>query len=171
MEYYLKCYKIILYSTFYIINIDTKSWLEKLSETDSKGGIRKQTDKGMMYISTPTEIGKLIKKVPKGKLTTTKLIAEKLSRKYKVDFTCPMTTGIFTSVIANIAEEEIEKGKKPTEVVPYWRVVKEPKGYLYDKYLGMKSKQRQYLEKEGFKVVPSGTKKGPIVKDFKQYTN
>ena len=63
----------------------------------------------------------------------------------------------------------LEMGKSQKDVVPYWRVVKPPKGYLYDKYLGMKSKQRGYLKKEGFKVVPSGTKKGPVVKDFEKY--
>ncbi|MDD3648317.1 MAG: MGMT family protein [Candidatus Dojkabacteria bacterium] len=146
-----------------------KSWTEKLKETDAKGGIRKQTDKGLMYISKPSEIARLIKKIPKGKLTTTKLLAEKLSKKYKVDFTCPMTTGIFTSVVANTVEEELEKGKKLTEVTPYWRVVKEPKGYIYDKYLGLKSKQKKYLSKEGFKFVPSGTKQGPVVKDVEKY--
>ena len=144
----------------------TKNWNEKMEEANAKGNIRKQTDKGMMYISTPSEISTIIKKVPKGKLTTTKLMAEELSKKHKADFTCPLTTGIFTSIVANAAEEEIEKGKK--RVSPYWRVVKD-RGYLYDKYLGQKSNQPKHLKGEGFKIVSSETKKGPIVKDYEKY--
>ncbi len=146
-----------------------KSWQQKYDEACEKGGVKKQTDKGMMYISTPKELESMIRKVPKGKLTSTKKFIEKLNKKHKVDFTCPLTTGIFTSVVANVAEEEMEKGKSQKEVAPYWRVIKEPKGYLYDKYLGMKSKQKKHLEAEGFKVVPSGTKKGPVVKDYEKY--
>lgn len=145
------------------------TWEEKAENANKKGNIRKQTDKGMMYISTPKEIEGVIRRVPKGKLITTAQIAEKLSKKYKVDFTCPLTTGIFVSIIANVAEEEIAQGKNRNSVAPYWRVIKPPKGYLYDKYLGSKFPQKKYLEAEGMKVVPSGTKKGPIVKDFEKY--
>jgi alkylated DNA nucleotide flippase Atl1 len=142
------------------------SWKEKAENANKKGNLRKQTDKGMMYISTPKEIEGIIKRVPKGKLITTERIAQKLSKKYKVDFTCPLTTGIFTAIVANAAIEERELGKK--NITPYWRVIK-PRGYLYDKYLGQKSDQTKLLKKEGFKIVPSGTKKGPVVKDFKKY--
>jgi len=137
-----------------------------MEETNKKGNIRKQTDKGMMYISTPKEIAGIIKRVPKGKLITTVQIVHKLNKKHKVDFTCPLTTGIFISVVANAAEEERAMGKN--NIAPYWRVIK-PKGYLYDKYMGQKSNQKKYLKEEGFKVVPSGTKKGPVVKDFEKY--
>ncbi len=45
---------------------------EKYETACKKGGIKKHTDKGLMYISTPREIGGIINKVPKGKLITTK---------------------------------------------------------------------------------------------------
>ncbi|MBN2016187.1 MGMT family protein [Candidatus Dojkabacteria bacterium] len=146
-----------------------KSWAQKAEEANSKGCIRKRTPKGMMYISTPKEIEKIIRRIPKGKLMTTKQIADKLSKKYKVDFTCPLTTGIFTSIVANVAEEQMEMGKGKKDVAPYWRVVKPPKGFLYDKYLGNIFPQDKYLKEEGFKIVPSGTKKGPVVKDYEKY--
>lgn len=144
-----------------------RSWIEKFNEANKKGSVRKQTDKGLMYISTPKEIESIINKIPKGKLITTKYIIDKLNKKYKVDFTCPLTTGIFVSIVANKAEEEKSQGKKNT--TPYWRVVKPPKGYLYDKYLGQESRQKELLQSEGFKIVPSGTKKGPIVKDLEKH--
>jgi len=137
-----------------------------MAQATTKGSIRKQTDRGMMYISTPEEIQKIIKRVPKGKLITTKQIIDKLNKKYKVDFTCPLTTGIFVSIVANAAEEESTMGMK--NITPYWRVIK-PKGYLYDKFLGQKSSQKKYLKAEGFKIIPSGTKKGPVIKDFEKY--
>ncbi len=144
-----------------------KSWIEKFNEANAKGSVRKQTDKGLIYISTPKEIESIIKKIPKGNLITTKYIIDKLNKKYKVDFTCPLTTGIFVSIVANKSEEEKSEGKKNT--TPYWRVVKPPKGYLYDRYLGQESRQKELLQTEGFKIIPSGTKKGPIVKNFEKY--
>lgn len=141
-----------------------KSWKEKMEER-TKGEI-KQTDKGMMYISYPREIEKVIRSIPKGKLITTEQIVKKFTKQYKVDFTCPLTTGIFVSIVANYAEEQKESGAK--ELVPYWRVIK-PKGYIYDKYLGQELPQKGHLESEGFKIIPRGTKKGPVVKDYEKY--
>jgi len=143
-----------------------KSWKEKITESDNKGGIRKRTDKGMMYISTPSEIAKLIRRVSKGKVTTTKYIAQKLKKKHKVDFTCPLTTGIFVSLVANATEEAVAEGKK--EIAPYWRVLK-PGGKLYDKYLTHELPQREHLEAEGFEIEEGKGKQPPKVKDFIQY--
>jgi len=46
-----------------------------------------------------------------------------------------------------------------------------PKGFLYDKYLGTKSKQEKYLKEEGYKLIDSGTKKGKMVKDYDKFLN
>jgi len=146
-----------------------KSWKEKFDETNERGTVKKQTDKGFMYISCPEEIEKVIRKVPKGKLITTKEIVGKLTKKHGVDFTCPLTTGIFVSIVANKAEEEIDEGAKLSEVTQYWRVIK-PDGQIYDKYLGTLSKQDQYLEDEGYKIIPSKAKtKQPTVKGFEEF--
>ena len=56
-----------------------KTWQEKFEEANRKGGILKETPKGLMYISTPKEIAEIIKKVPKKKLITTAQIIEKLN--------------------------------------------------------------------------------------------
>lgn len=138
-----------------------KTAKEKYENSNKKGGFKKQTDKGLMYISTPKEIGDVIKTVGKGKLITSKQIADKLRDIHKVDFTCQLTTGIFISVLANYTEEE---GK---EKIPYWRVVKD-KGILYDKYLGVLSKQKSYLEGEGYKIIQKGKAKF-AVENFEKY--
>ncbi|MCK9368406.1 MGMT family protein [Candidatus Dojkabacteria bacterium] len=132
------------------------NWIEK-RDKHKFPPIRKMTEKGMMYISSPKEIDKLVKKIPKGKITTTKEIVRYFTKREKVDFTCPLTTGIFLSIDANAAEQEIEEGKKRSEVTPYWRVVKE-KNRLNDKYLGRPSKQAEYLKKEGHQIVNSKVK-------------
>ncbi|MBN1373857.1 MGMT family protein [Candidatus Dojkabacteria bacterium] len=139
-----------------------ETWIQKRDkETKSQ---RKMTPKGMMYISTPTEINEMIRKIPKGKVTTTKQMTDFLSKKYKTDFTCPLTTGIFVSICANAAQEEEASGKK--DVVPYWRVIKD-KGKLYDKYLGnTDTKQKKLLESDGQKIVPPKRGKGEIVENW-----
>ena len=146
-----------------------KSWKDKFEAKNDDFQSIKDTKKGKMYISSPIEIDKIIRKVPSGKLITTKIITEVLTKKYKVDYTCPLTTGIFVSIIANKVEEELSQGKSVKDVTPYWRVIKKD-GQIYEKYLGKPSKQMQYLKKEGFKfIMPKAKSKQPIVMNFKQY--
>jgi alkylated DNA nucleotide flippase Atl1 len=143
-----------------------QSWIEK-RDKHQHPSVRKMTPKGMMYISTPKEIDGIIKKVPNGKLITTEQIAEKLAEKHKTDYICPLTTGIFVSIVANAAYEEMLNHKN--KITPYWRVVK-AKGRLYDKYLGRLSDQKPLLEKEGFKVQESDVKAAKYeVAEYKKY--
>jgi len=99
------------------------------------------------------------------KLITTKVITQKLSARYKADYTCPLTTGIFVGIIANNSEEELASGKK--RITPYWRVIK-PRGLLYDKYLGKILPQKNRLQHEGFQFekIKGNAEK---VKDFEKY--
>jgi len=128
-----------------------KNWKEKYDKANEKGGVRKDTPKGMMYISTPGEIAEVIKTIPKGKIMSTKEIASKLAEKHHTDYTCGLTTGIFTAIIANYVEQERIKD------IPYWRVVKD-KGILYDTYLREPSHQGEYLKDEGHKIEKKGKK-------------
>ncbi len=48
-----------------------------------------------MLIPTALEIDELMKKVECGNVITVATIRDYLTKKYKVDFTCPLTTGIF----------------------------------------------------------------------------
>ena len=132
-----------------------KNWKEKYESTNAKEGIEiiKTTPKGLMYISSPKEIVQEIKKIPKGETITTKDLAENLTKKYKTDYTCGLTTGIFIAIIANYVESEDIKD------IPYWRVTKS-KGELYDTYLREMSRQKEYLISEGFNI--SQNKKGQL---------
>lgn len=139
-----------------------KSWTEKL--TDSKGlpkvevmneRMSRKWGSGTCVIPAPMEVDDLMRKVPKGKLTTINDIREALARKHDATIGCPMTTGIFASIAAHAAEEQREKGE--TDVTPYWRTLKEG-GLINEKYPGGIEGQRMLLEKEGHKVVQKGRK-------------
>ncbi|MDP4263862.1 MAG: MGMT family protein [Bacteroidota bacterium] len=147
-----------------------KSWTEKLldakdlprvvdlSKTNSRWG------KGTMYIPAPVEVDALMKKVKKGKLTTINNIRKKLATTHHTDIACPLTTGIFSWIAANAANEREQSGKK--SVTPYWRTLKE-KGIINPKYPGGETLQKKILESEGFKVTRKG--KHWIVQDFEKF--
>ncbi len=59
-----------------------------------------------MVIPSPIEVSQIMKKIPKGKLITINEIRNILAKKYNTTIACPMTTGIFTWISANAAEED-----------------------------------------------------------------
>lgn len=135
-----------------------KSWKEKLEDNHDLPKVVK-TPKGTMAIPCPKEIYELMMAVPKGKLNTVGMMREKIAKKYKADLACPLTTGIFSWMAANAAEE---MGKP----LPYWRTLKS-EGEINEKYPGGVEKQKELLEKEGFKVIKKGKK--TVVEDFEKY--
>lgn len=144
-----------------------KTWHEKLH--DAKGLPKIETIKtsekyssrwgykagDTFVIPAPIEVDEIMRKVPKGKLTTINEIRKKLAIKHKTTFTCPITTGIF----ARIAGEASAENCKPsdTKANPYWRTLKEG-GVINEKYPGGVEAQKLLLEKEGHKVVQKGKK-------------
>lgn len=123
----------------------------KVCSLDAKQ--KKQWGVDTMLISSPKEIDALMKRVPKGKLTTMNDIREALAAKYGADTTCPMTTGIFANIVAHFADEQASQGKK--RITPYWRTLKKD-GEVNPKFpFGVKG-QKQLLEHEGHKVIKRG---------------
>ncbi len=57
--------------------------------------LNKSWGKGKFVMPSPLEVNTLMKKVPKGKLTTINEIRKKLAKKYKTATACPIVTGIF----------------------------------------------------------------------------
>jgi hypothetical protein len=137
-----------------------KSWREKL--VDSKG--LPKTEKiegkmstrwgtGTMVIPAPLEVDEIMRKVPKGKLTTINEIRSALARKHRVDVGCPITTGIFAWIAANAAHEAAEEGAK--RITPYWRTLKTG-GELNPKYPGGVPGITKLLAAEGHRVIQKG---------------
>jgi len=85
-----------------------------------------------MLISTPKEIAEYMDKIPSGQIISFVQMREDLAKKHQAEGTCPVTTGIFSRIVAELALEEINQGKKPSEVTPFWRVV-DPESKLAQK--------------------------------------
>jgi len=107
---------------------------------------RKQYGSGTMLIAHPLEVDALIRKVPRGKLVTVAQLRARLARQHRASTTCPLTTGIFVRIVAEVAEEDRRAGK--ARVTPYWRVVRD-NGSLNEKFPGGVKQQARRLRAEG----------------------
>lgn len=139
-----------------------KSWTQKLQDNKGLPQVEEITDKmskqwgtGTVVIPAPLEVDEIMKKVPKGKLTTINEIRTALAKKHGATIGCPITTGIFAWIAANAAEEQRLQGEKNT--TPYWRTLKTG-GEINEKYLGGAEAQKKLLEKEGHKILQKGKK-------------
>ena len=134
-----------------------KSWQEKLA--DSKGhptvsnidpGMSKRWGEGTFVIPAPSEVDEIMRKVPKGKLTTIDDIRKALAQKHGATIACPITTGIFAWIAAHAAEEAAAEGKK--RITPYWRTLKTG-GEINPKYPGGIARLKKLLVAEGHKII------------------
>ncbi|HEX3281129.1 MAG TPA: methylated DNA-protein cysteine methyltransferase [Pyrinomonadaceae bacterium] len=139
-----------------------KTWREKLSDSkdlpkvlDIPDRLRAKWGTGNFVIPAPIEVDELMRRVPKGKLTTINHIRMALARKHDTTVACPLTTGIFAWLAANAAEEDASEKKK--RVTPYWRTLKAG-GVLNEKYPGGVTAQKKRLLAEGHKLTKKGKK-------------
>lgn len=137
-----------------------KSWREKLADDKGlpkikrvEGKMTKRWGTGTMVIPAPREVDALMKKIPRGKVTTIHELRAALARKYKVNIACPITTGIFSWIAAHAATEAATGGRK--RITPYWRTLKTG-GELNPKYPGGIPALKNFLRAEGHKVVRRG---------------
>ena len=153
----------------------TKTWKEKLLDDNPKSGklprIVRLNEKQQKFfkaktliIPAPLEVDELMRKVPKGKLTTINTMREVFAKRHKADAGCPITTGIFAWIASYAAEEERDAGKK--RITPYWRTLKNG-GELNPKYPGGIKEQSAALKAEGFKIRVKG--KRAFVEDYEKY--
>lgn len=146
------------------------SWREKLADSKDlpkiqkvEGKMSRRWGEGTFVIPAPIEVDEIMRKVPKGKLITINEIRARLAKKHKVDFGCPITTGIFAWIAANAAGEAEAEGKK--RITPYWRTLKAG-GELNPKYPGSIGNVKVRLIAEGHKVISKGKKY--VVKDYEK---
>jgi len=149
-----------------------KSWREKLADDKGlpkvgkvEGRMSKKWGTGMMVIPAPREVDELMRRVPKGKITTINELRAALARKHNASFACPMTTGIFAWIAAQAAAEAQAEGRK--RVTPWWRTLKTG-GELNPKYPGGVATQSKLLLAEGHEIIPGRGRKPPTVKDFEK---
>jgi len=137
-----------------------KSWREKLADSKGlpktgrvMGRMTKRWGTGMMVVPAPLEVDALMRRVPRGRVTTINELRAALARAHRVDIACPITTGIFAWIAAHAAEEAAAEGLK--RITPYWRTLKSG-GELNVKYPGGVPALRRKLADEGHKVVKQG---------------
>jgi hypothetical protein len=137
-----------------------KTWQEKLA--DDKGFPKvcridatksKRWGSGTFVIPAPMEVDELMRRVPKGKLTTIDELRKVLARRHGATIACPITTGIFAWIAAHAAAEASAQGRK--RVTPYWRTLK-TNGELNPTYPGGIEVLRRKLADEGHEVIQKG---------------
>ena len=104
-----------------------------------------------MYFAPPMDYDAVMRRVPRGKLTTVGAIREYFAKKNGADFTEPITAGIFVSIAAWASHQ------RDTDKTPYWRTLKAG-GELNPKYPGGIDSQKQMLEAEGHRIIQKGRK-------------
>ncbi len=150
-----------------------KTWRQKLEEKNPEHGkivdvppkMQNKFLVGKMLIPRPLDIDALIKSVPKGKLATVIQIRDKLARDAHANCCCPLTTGIFLRIVAETAEEDLNKGKEV--ITPYWRILRAD-GSLNERFPGGAESQAARLKKEGHAINSNRGKKPPRVVNFEQ---
>jgi hypothetical protein len=150
-----------------------KTWRQKIEEKHPAHGkivdippkMQKAWGTGKMLIARPLDVDALIRKVQKGKLVTVTQVMEKLAKDAHADCACPMTTGIFLRIVAEVAEDDLKSGKE--KVTPYWRVLKSD-GSLNIKFPGGTKAQAARLKDEGHTIEPEKGKRPPRVKTFEK---
>lgn len=147
-----------------------KSWREKLAVNRGFPKVvaidqtkMKRWGKGTFVIPAPIEVDELMRRVPKGKLTTIEELRNVLARRHGATIACPITTGIFAWISAHAAAEAAAEGKK--RITPYWRTLKS-NGEMNPKYPGGLAEQKKKLSDEGHKIIQKG--KRFFVADFQK---
>ncbi len=69
-------------------------------------GMAKRFGHGMMLIPTALQVDAMIRKIPRGQVSTLAQIRSRLARWHNADLTCPLVTGIFLRIVAEAAEED-----------------------------------------------------------------
>jgi alkylated DNA nucleotide flippase Atl1 len=140
-----------------------RTWKEKLLDSKDLPKVKvitekqeKRWGKGTIAIPSPLEVDSIMKTVPKGEVITINQIRDRIAKAHNATIGCPITTGIFSWIAANAAQEDLKSGKK---ITPYWRTLKEG-GVINEKYPGGLEKQAMLLEQEGHDIIQKGKKLG-----------
>lgn len=128
------------------------------------GGMKRRYGPGTIVLPAPREVEELMRRIPKGRVTTINQIRESLARRHRATVACPIVTGIHARIAAGAAGENEAEEKK--RVTPYWRTLK-GEGELNAKYPGGLSGQRRRLQQEGLEVFARGDRL--FVRDHKRF--
>lgn len=77
----------------------------------------------LMLVATPKIVADYIRKIPAGQTRTPLRLRNELARRRGCAGTCPMSTAMFIHLAAAAAIEDLDEGKSPDEVIPFWRAI------------------------------------------------
>jgi hypothetical protein len=137
-----------------------RSWREKLADSKDFPKVckidaskSKRWGTGTFVIAAPVEVDELMRKVPKGKLTTIDEMRKVLAKRHGATIACPITTGIFAWIAAHAAAEG--SAAKVKNTTAFWRTLKTG-GELNPKYPGGVDLLKRKLRSEGHHVTQRG---------------
>lgn len=133
--------------------LHTSKDLPKVEFIGYDNEMAKRFGSGNMLVAAPIQYDEVMKKIPKGKITTSIIIREYLAKQHDADFTCQLTAGIFINIVANASDERESLGSE--DLTPYWRTLKKD-GELNEKFPGGIDKQKAFLESEGHEIIKKG---------------
>lgn len=148
-----------------------KTWQQKLADDkDLPKIVKLDADAARRYggttlaIPAPREVDALMRRVPRGGLTTIDHLRAAVAKKHQAHAGCPITTGIFAWIAAHAADEAAQEGKG--DITPYWRTLK-AKGELNPKYPGGIPALTALLQAEGHHIFQKGTRH--FVQDYERF--
>lgn len=115
-----------------------KTWIEKLEEEKVPQIKRLEKDfadmpaGSMMLIATPKIIEDYVRTIGPGQRIPLKTMRNDLALEHSVEYTCPVTTGIFLRIVAEAHYEKWQQGSPLESIAPFWRVI-DPKSALAGK--------------------------------------
>ena len=107
-----------------------RSFREKLADAKDlprvqplTGAMKRRLGPGTIVLPAPQEVDHLMRRVPKGKVTTINHLREVLASRHAATIACPIVTGIHARIAAGAAGEAEAEGRK--RITPYWRTLKQ----------------------------------------------
>jgi hypothetical protein len=115
-----------------------KSWSEKFAhppqpEVSRLGKPFSGHQEGeKMLIPTPALVAAYMQSIPAGESRTVPQMRDDLAAAHRANFTCPLTSGIFLRIAAELAWEQHQSGRPLDQITPFWRVI-DPKAPIAKK--------------------------------------
>jgi hypothetical protein len=133
-----------------------KSWRQKLE--DSKASKLQTLEKPMagaaagdrLLLPTPKAVKAFMDAIPASQQVSFAEMRRQLAQTHQGDVACPITTSMAARTVAEAAWEDIQDGKDPSEVTPFWRVI-EPGSSIAGKLACGSGFVAAMREKEGLK--------------------
>ena len=76
-----------------------------------------------LLIATPARIAAYAAAIPPGETRDVAAMRKDLAAEAGADAACPLTTGMFLRIAAEVAIEDMNAGAPPEAVTPFWRLV------------------------------------------------